>query len=61
MCGAPECLTAFGARTFLVYHNNNGSESTIVKTVELTWVLYHVAEPSIPRSIFFAGDAKNFL
>jgi hypothetical protein len=36
MCGAPERLTAFGARTFLVlYHTNNGSESTIVKTVEL--------------------------
>jgi hypothetical protein len=34
MCGAPERLTAFGARTFLVvncYHNNNGSESTVVK------------------------------
>jgi hypothetical protein len=28
MCGAPERLTAFGARTFLYcYHNNNGSES----------------------------------
>jgi hypothetical protein len=27
------------------YHNNNGSESTVVKTFELTWVEYHVAEP----------------
>jgi hypothetical protein len=25
--------------------NNNGSESTVVETVELTWVVYHVAEP----------------
>jgi hypothetical protein len=51
MFGAPVSLSAFCARTFLVlqYHNNNGSESAIVKTVELTWVeyRYHVAEPKI--------------
>jgi hypothetical protein len=42
MCGAPVRVSAFGARTFLVfYHKKNGSEST----VELTWVEYHVAEP----------------
>jgi hypothetical protein len=35
MCGAPERMTAFGARTFLVYHNNNASESTVDKSVEL--------------------------
>jgi hypothetical protein len=29
------------------YHNNNGSQSTVDKTVELKWVLYHVAEPSL--------------
>jgi hypothetical protein len=47
MCGAPERLSAFGARTFLVsqYNNQNGSDSTVVKTIELTWVEYHVAEP----------------
>jgi hypothetical protein len=37
MCGAPELLPAFGARTFLVcYHNNIGSENTVVETVEQT-------------------------
>jgi hypothetical protein len=46
MCGTPERLTAFGARTFLVYHNNNGSESAVVKTVELNVsCIPHVAEP----------------
>jgi hypothetical protein len=37
MCGAPERLTAFGARTFLVqyYHNNYGLQSTVYKSVEL--------------------------
>jgi hypothetical protein len=37
MCGAPESLTAFGARTFLVLSIQycNGSQSTVVKTVEL--------------------------
>jgi hypothetical protein len=29
MCGAPELLTAFGARTVLSQHNNNRSESTV--------------------------------
>jgi hypothetical protein len=33
MCGAPECLSAFGVSTYLCYHNNNGSESTVVKTI----------------------------
>jgi hypothetical protein len=28
------------------YPNNNGSESTVVKTVELRWVVCHVAEPN---------------
>jgi hypothetical protein len=28
------------------YHNNTGSESTEVKTVELRWVVFHVAEPA---------------
>jgi hypothetical protein len=39
MCGAPERLTAFGARTFLVLllqYYNNGSQSTVVETVEET-------------------------
>jgi hypothetical protein len=27
------------------YHNNIGSESPVVKTIELKWVVYHVAEP----------------
>jgi hypothetical protein len=37
MYGAPERRQAFGARTFLVlYHNNNGSESTVDKSAELT-------------------------
>jgi hypothetical protein len=45
MCGAPERLSEFGARTFQCYHNNNGSESAVVKTVELTWVECHVAAP----------------
>jgi hypothetical protein len=37
MCGAPERLTAFGARTSLVLSQqySNGSESTVVKTVEI--------------------------
>jgi hypothetical protein len=29
----------------LCHHNKNGSENTVVKTVELTWVEYHIAEP----------------
>jgi hypothetical protein len=33
MFGAPERLPIFGSRT---YHNNNGSQSAVVKTVELT-------------------------
>jgi hypothetical protein len=37
MCGAHERLSAFGARTLSqCYHNNNGLESTVVKTVGLT-------------------------
>jgi hypothetical protein len=44
-CGAPQRLTAFGARTFYCYHNKNGSQSTVDKTVELRWVVYRVAEP----------------
>jgi hypothetical protein len=36
MCGAPERLKAFGARTFLVLSQHNRLESTAVKTVELT-------------------------
>jgi hypothetical protein len=28
------------------YHNNNGSQSTVDKTVDLRWVVYRVAEPS---------------
>jgi hypothetical protein len=41
MCGAPEFVPAFGARTFLVlsvitFHNYNGSKSTVVETVEQT-------------------------
>jgi hypothetical protein len=35
MCGAPERLSAFGAHTFR-YYNNNGSQSTVVETVEKT-------------------------
>jgi hypothetical protein len=34
-----------GAALSLCNHNNNGSESTVVKTVELRRVVYHVAEP----------------
>jgi hypothetical protein len=30
------------------YHNNNGSQTTVVKTVEQTGVVCHVAEPKIP-------------
>jgi hypothetical protein len=30
------------------YHNHNGSHSRVAKTVELTWVVYHVAEPLYP-------------
>jgi hypothetical protein len=45
MCGAPECLPAFGARTFLVLSNNIGSETTFVETFEQTCVVCHVAEP----------------
>jgi hypothetical protein len=53
MCGAPERLSALGVRTFLVlcYHNNNGSDSTVGKTVELMWVEYHAAEPVMLWSI----------
>jgi hypothetical protein len=55
MCGAPERLTAFGART---YHNNNGSETTVVKTVELSGVVYHVAEPArMPAIIYISSLA----
>jgi hypothetical protein len=36
MCDALERLPAFGARTFLCYHNNNGSQTTVVETVEQT-------------------------
>jgi hypothetical protein len=41
---------------FKCYHNNNGSESTVVETVEQTWIEHHVAEPleienpKIPKS-----------
>jgi hypothetical protein len=37
MCGAPERLTAFGARTFLVLSQqySNGLQSKIDKSVEL--------------------------
>jgi hypothetical protein len=45
MCGATERLAALGAKLLYCYHNNIGSESTVVKTVELTCVVYHVAEP----------------
>jgi hypothetical protein len=49
MSGAPERLSPFGPRTFLVLsqvHNNNGSQSAVVKTVEFSRVVCHVAEPS---------------
>jgi hypothetical protein len=38
MCGAPERLTAFGARTFLVLSQQycNGLQSTVDKAVELS-------------------------
>jgi hypothetical protein len=42
MCGAPEHLSAFAVRC---YHNNIESESTAVKIVQLTCVVYHIAEP----------------
>jgi hypothetical protein len=29
------------------YHNNNGAESKVVKTIELSWAVYRVAEPFI--------------
>jgi hypothetical protein len=45
MCGAPERLAAFGARTFLVLSQKNRSLRTVVKTVELMRVVYHLAEP----------------
>jgi hypothetical protein len=37
MCGAPERLTAFGARTFLVLSKQycNGFQSPVDKSVEL--------------------------
>jgi hypothetical protein len=36
MCGATERLTAFGECTSLLCsHNNNGSQNTVVKHVEL--------------------------
>jgi hypothetical protein len=31
------------------YHNNNGSQSTVVKTVEHTRVVFHVAEPKLGK------------
>jgi hypothetical protein len=40
MCGAPEHLR---------YHNNYGSESTVVETVEQTWIELHLAEPMYPQ------------
>jgi hypothetical protein len=33
------------------YHDNIGSESTVDKSVELTRVVYHVAEPKISTCI----------
>jgi hypothetical protein len=27
------------------YHNNNGSQTTVVQNVEQTWIVSHVAEP----------------
>jgi hypothetical protein len=39
MCGAPERLPALGAQIVL-YHNNNGSQTTVVDTVEQIWVVY---------------------
>jgi hypothetical protein len=42
MCGAPERRCAHFP---MCYRNNNGSQSTVGKTVELRLVVYHVAEP----------------
>jgi hypothetical protein len=42
MCGAPERLPVCA---YLVNHNNNGSQSTVVETVEQTGVVCHEAEP----------------
>jgi hypothetical protein len=38
------------------YHTNNGSQST---TVELTWVVYHVAEPTLLAAVTMPTYAKN--
>jgi hypothetical protein len=35
MCGAPERLTAFGARTFLVLSQQNGSQERLLEPLNI--------------------------
>jgi hypothetical protein len=46
MCGAPERLAAVRALS-LCYHNNNGSESTVVESIEQIEIEHQVVEPKI--------------
>jgi hypothetical protein len=56
MCG----LTAFGTRTLLVLSEQYWiKKRTVVKTVELTWVVYHVAEPKVIYSWKFIFSASG--
>jgi hypothetical protein len=55
MCGAPEVRAHSKC-----YNNNNGSETTVIETVEQTWVVYHVAEPQILYTHFFQAAFFEF-
>jgi hypothetical protein len=60
MYGAPERCRRSVRAFSLCNHNYNGSESTVVETVDQTCVVYYVAEPNNKYGVF-ANTALIFL